>query len=164
MKKIGIWAAFAAGLYVFQSSLFPLLAYHGISVNLLLLLTVSFAFLHGCRFGVLMGFCAGLLQDLGTGTFLGCSVLSYMVIGWVCGKLSDRVFKEEFFLPIMASVFATAGNYFILVTLMLLLGYRFHLATNMQDVLLPMFVYQLVFAYPVHKAVYELDQRLGENK
>ena len=162
MKRFSLWAAFVAGLYVMQSSILPLLAYHGISANLLLLLTVSFAFLRGARYGVLMGFCAGLLQDLATGTFFGVDVFSYMSIGFVCGKFSDQVFKDQVFLPLLASIMATVANYFLLLLFMLLLGYRFQVAFHIQEVLLPMLCWQFLFAYPVHKATLEMDKYIKE--
>ncbi len=164
MRTIGIWAAATVGLYVIQSSLLPLLAYHGLSANLLLLWVVSFAFLKGHRFGVFMGFCAGLLQDLATGTFFGCNTLIYMTAAFVCGKLSNRVFKEDFFLPILFSVFVTAGYYFMFAMFMFLLGYRFQLAALTQYILVPMLFYQLALAYPIHRLAYGLDGYLQKKK
>ena len=164
MKEFGTWAAFAAGLYVLQTSLLPRLSYHGVTTDLLLLMAVSFAFLRGLHQGALMGFLLGLMYDLSTGTFFGVHTLSLTLIAIFFGRFSDRVFKEQFFLPVMASVLATAFNYFILALLMLLLGYRFNLMTHIHDVLLPMFVYQLALAYPVHKLCYKLDKRFSEKK
>lgn len=160
MKRFGTWGAFVAGLYVLQSSILPLLAYHGISPNLLLLMTVSFAFLHGPRYGVLMGFIAGLLQDLATGTFFGVDVFSYMSAGFICGKFSDQVFKEQLFLPLLASMVATVAHYFLLVAFLLLLGYRFNIVGHMYETLLPMVCYQFLLAYPVHKVTCWADKQI----
>ena len=164
MRDIGIWGAVTIVLYVLQSSLLPVLSYHGLSTNLMLLWVVSFSFLKGHRFGMFMGFCTGLLQDLATGTFFGCNVLVYMIVALVCGKLSDRVFKEDFFLPILASGFAAIAHYFILFVLMYLLGYRMQLIASMHYTLMPMLFYQLALAYPVHRIAYGVDKRLQEKK
>ena len=75
-----------------------------------------------------------------------------------------RVFKEQFFLPVLASLAATAANYFILALLMVLLGYRFNPVSNVQAMLLPMLIYQLAFAYPVHRLTYVLDKKLSEKE
>lgn len=61
--------AFIVLLFTLQTSFLPLIAWHGVSPDLLLLLTVSFAFLHGARQGAFLGFVLGLMQDLATGTF-----------------------------------------------------------------------------------------------
>ncbi len=162
MKKFLQWLVFVGGMYVLQISLLPLAAYHGISVDLLLLITVSFSFLRGGHLGVLMGFLLGLLQDLATGTFFGMNIFSKMVIGYFCGSFSNRVFKEQFFLPVLASLVATALNYFILALVMVLLGYRFNLVLHMQMVLLPMLGYNVLLAYPVHRFVYALCEKTKE--
>lgn len=164
MKKIGKWAAFAAALFVLQTSILPLMAYHGITADLMLLLTVSFAFLRGAKQGAFMGFSVGLMQDLATGTYFGVNTLARTLMGLLFGQFSDRVFKEQFFLPVLASVAVTILNYFILALLMVLLGYRFNLESHMQQMLVPMLLYQLAFAYPVHYLTYRLDKRLEEKK
>lgn len=162
MKKFLILVAFTLVLFVLQTSFLPLFAVHGVSPDLLLLLTVSFGFLRGVREGALMGFAVGLLQDLATGTFLGVNAFTRLLIGLVCGSFSERVFKEQFFLPIMASVAATAANYFVLALFMLLLGYRFSLVQSIGYTLIPMLIYQLAFAYPIHRLAYDLDKKLSE--
>ncbi|MCI6159109.1 MAG: rod shape-determining protein MreD [Selenomonadaceae bacterium] len=162
MKRFGILTAIVAGLFVLQTSLLPMIAYHGVSADLLLLLVVSFAFLRGVREGALMGFLTGLLQDLATGTFFGVNTFTYLVLGLFFGSFSGRIFKEQFFLPVLCSLPAAAASYFILAVLMVLLGYRFNLTASMQYTLLPMFVYQLVFAYPVHRIAYAIDTWLSE--
>ncbi len=164
MRQFAILAAYTAGLYVLQTSLLPHIAYHGVTVDFMLLLTVSFAFLRGMRQGALMGFLSGLMEDLASGTFLGIHTFSQTLIGLACGRLSNGVFKEQFFLPVFSSIVAVVVNYFILALLMVLLGYRFNLIAQMQYVLLPMLIYQLAFAYPVHRITYDLDKRLSEKK
>ena len=142
MNHFGRVAALVLGLYVLQTSLLPFAAYHGISPNLMLLLTVSAAFLRGPRDGIMMGFVTGRLPAVSPGT--------------LC--------REQFFLPVLASVPAMAADYFILALLMVLLGYRFNPVSSMQTMLLPMLIYQLAFAYPVHRLTYALDQKLREKE
>ena len=81
MKNLMIGLAFMLLLYVGQSSLLPFIAFHGVSADLLLLLVVSVAFLRGAKVGALVGFLAGLLQDLATGTFFGVDIFAKMLIG-----------------------------------------------------------------------------------
>ena len=164
MRKFGRLALFVIALYVLQTSLLPMIAYRGICPDLMLLLTVSFAFLRGGRQGGLMGFSVGLLQDLASGTFLGINAFTRMLLGMFFGRFSDRVFKEQFFLPVTASITAIIANYFILALLMVLLGYRFNLVSSLQTMLIPMLIYQLAFAYPVHRFTYELDKKLSEKE
>ena len=46
---------------------------------------------------------------------------------------------------------------------MVLLGYRFNLMGGTEVMLVPMLIYQLAFAYPVHRLVYAVDKQL-QNK
>ena len=68
------------------------------------------------------------------------------------------------FFQLAASVGAIAMKYFILALLMLLLGYRFNLMGSVQNMLAPMLIYQLAFAYPVHRLVYDLNQKFSEKE
>jgi rod shape-determining protein MreD len=164
MSYFGKMVIFVVALYVLQTSFFPLIAYHCISPDFMLLITVSFAFLRGTEKGTLMGFSTGLMTDLATGTFFGIHAFSYMLMGNLCGRFANRVYKEQFFLPVFASLGVTALNYFILALLMVLLGYRFNPISNVQTTLLPMLIYQLAFAYPVHYLTYKLDKNISINE
>ena len=164
MSNIGKLVVFVVALYVLQTSFFPLIAYHGISPNFMLLLTVSFAFLRGMEQGTFMGFLTGLLTDLATGTFFGIHAFTYLLMGNLCGRFANRVYKDQFFWPVFASLGVTALNYFILALLMVLLGYRFNPISNVQVTLLPMLIYQLAFAYPVHYLTYKLDKNISTNE
>jgi rod shape-determining protein MreD len=164
MNNFAKLAAFVIALYVLQTSFFPLMAYHGISPNFMLLLTVSFAFLRGMEQGTLMGFLTGVLTDLATGTFFGIHAFTYLLMGNLCGRFANRVYKDQFFWPVFASLGVTALNYFILALLMVLLGYRFNPISNVQVTLLPMLIYQLAFAYPVHYLTYKLDKNISTNE
>ena len=110
MKAFLKWALFVLLLYVVQTSLLPLIAFHGASADFLLLFAVSFGFIRGMRLGVLAGFLAGLLQDLLSGTFLGMNTLTKMLAGLIAGALSDRVFKEQMLLPVVSSGIAAVAN------------------------------------------------------
>ena len=156
MKNAGATALLVIILYALQTSILPLIAYHGVTADLMLLFVTSTAFLKGARFAV------GVLQDIASGTFLGVNAFTRVLIGFCVGKFSDQVFKEQVFLPVFASLLVTTVNYFILALLMILLGYRFNLMGHMQYTLLPMLIYQLAFAYPVHHLAYELDKRYGK--
>ena len=164
MKNFLLWAAFIGGAYVIQSAFLPLISYHGIGPDLLLLLVVSFSFLRGVRPGIFMGFLVGLLQDLATGTFFGMDIFSKMLVGACCGAFSNRVFKEQFFLPIFSSLAATMMNYLSLAVVVLLLGYRFNPILHLQMFLLPMLCYNVLFAWPMHLLVHWVCDKTAEKK
>ena len=161
MKKFGAQALYVIALYVIQSSLLPFLAWHEISADLLLVAVVSVSFLRGSREGVAFGFCAGLLQDLATGSFFGVNIFSKMVIGYGCGAFARHFFKEQYFLPVFSVIAASIANYFIILMFMILLGYRFDWKDQLSALLLPMVVFNAVFAFPVHYWTRRLSERFG---
>ena len=60
MRTFLYWLALVVTAYVVQTSFLPLIFYRGIGPDLLLLITISFAFLKGRRLGCFMGFLLGL--------------------------------------------------------------------------------------------------------
>lgn len=164
MKHWTVGLAFMLFLYVGQSALLPFIAFRGVSADLLLLMVVSVAFLHGAKEGALVGFLAGLLQDLATGTFFGVDVFAKMVIGYGCGYFSRRIFKEQMMLPLMAVVAATGLQYVIWLVFSWLLGYSIHLWEHWRYLLLPMLAHNVIFALPVHMGVSKLSAWMQEKK
>ena len=163
-RRIFLWLLFVSLLFVLQTSFLPLFSWYGISANLMLLLTLSWSLLYGPRLGAFMGFMTGLLPGLATGTFLGMDMFAFMIIGYICGAFSRNVFKDQVFLPVMAAVTATFAHYFLVLVLMLLLGYRFNLLSHVLHVLLPMLCFNIVFAYPVHRAACKMQQWTRDRK
>ncbi len=162
MKKYKFFVLFFLGLFVLQLSFLPLIAIYGIVPDLLLLATVSFAFLRGSVWGGFIGFALGLLEDLSVGSFFGLHAFTLTLIGLFFGRFSDRVFKEQFFLPITASVAATFAKYLISAVIVYLLGYHFNPLLHMGRVLFILLLFQLIFAYPIHWATFHLDRRIHD--
>ena len=158
MKIFSVWAILTLGLYVLQTSFLPMFSYNGVSVNLMLLLTVSIAFLKGHHWGVFVGFAVGVLHDLTTGAFFGCNIFIYMSLGFLCGKFSDHIFKEQFILPVFSSLLTTTFYYFMMTAFLHMLDYKLNLQWSLQYTLIPMLCYQFLFAYPIHKLVFEVNK------
>ena len=152
-RTFAYWLVMFIFLYTMQSALLPIFGYHGVSTDFLLLLTVSVSFLRGARLGVFVGFLAGLIQDLATGTYFGIDIFTKMLIGYSCGIMSRSLFKESLSLPVLAVGIATLVNYIVMLLILYLLGYRFELLEHLGMLLLPMLFYNLLFAYPVHRLV-----------
>ena len=158
MKMIVSWALIILLLYTAQTSLFPFISFNGVSVNLMLLLTVSVAYIHGWKYGFAIGFITGLLQDLTAGSYFGCVTFTYMTIGLLFGRFATRVFKEQFFFPVMSAPVAAVIYFAFMTVLIYLLGYKINLIHSMQAILLPLVCYQLVFAWFIHKIVFDFDK------
>ena len=64
MKKGIIAAIFIWMLFLLQSTVFQSLSFNGIVPNLLIVLTASYGFMSGEKWGLIVGFFCGLLCDI----------------------------------------------------------------------------------------------------
>ena len=164
MKRVALGLAFMLFLYVGQSSLLPFVAFRGVSADLLLLMVVSVAFLRGAKVGALVGFLAGLLQDLATGTFFGVDIFAKMVIGYGCGYYSRRLVKEQMMLPLLAVLVATGLQYVLWLLFSWLLGYSVQVWGHWRHLLVPMMAHNVIFALPVHMGVSKFLEWMQQKK
>lgn len=164
MKHCLTWGVLLFVSIVLQSTILPGLSYHGVHADLLLIVVISSSLLMGKDYGAVVGFSAGLLQDLAAGSFFGMHTFSKMVLGYAFGMAEKQVFKEHTFLPIMAMSFATLANCFITSLIMLCLGYRFNLLNNMISIMIPLLIYNVVLAFPVHKLICRIATLVKNNR
>lgn len=158
MKVFGLWAALIVVSYALQTSLLTFVNVDGFSANLMLLLTVSAAYLRGHKFGVFFGFVAGLLQDLTAGSYFGLATLSYMTAGLVFGKFSTNIFRDRSLLPVISAMPALALHFAITIFFLFLLGRRIDIVAFMKFNFWPAAIMQVVLAWPVHRIVHALNE------
>ena len=158
MRIIGLWAMLLVLLYALQTSLLTLINFDGFSANLMLLLTVSVAFLRGQEKGACFGFIAGLLQDVTTGSYFGMATLSYMTVGFIFGKFSVNLFRDQSLLPVISSLPALAIHFAITVSFLFMLGWQIDLMKFLKFDFWPAAIMQVAFAYPVHRLVLALNE------
>ena len=158
MKIIGLWAMLMILLYALQTSLLTFISFNGFSANLMLLLTVSIAFLRGNEYGAFFGFMAGILQDATAGSYFGLATFSYITIGLIFGKFSVNLFRDQALLPVISSIPALVIHFAITIGFLFLLNYQIDLARFLREDFWSTAIMQVVLAYPVHKIVVTLNE------
>lgn len=158
MRIIGLWAMLMILLYALQTSLLTFVSVDGFSANLMLLLTLSIAFLRGNKYGVFFGFMAGLLQDATSGSYFGLATFSYMTIGLIFGKFSVNLFRDQSLLPVISSIPALVIHFAITIGFLFLLDRQIDLVRFLREDFWPAAIMQVVLAYPVHRLVVELNE------
>lgn len=158
MRIIGLWVALLVLCYALQTSLLTFVTYDGFSANLLLLLTVSVAFLRGHEQGIFFGFMAGLLQDATAGSYFGLAMFSYMTIGLIFGKFSVNLFREQSVLPVISSIPALAIHFAITIGFLFMLDRPIDVAKFIRQDFWPAAIMQIVLAYPVHRLILALNE------
>ena len=144
MKIIGLWAMILILLYALQTSLLTFLNFDGFSANLMLLMTVSIAFLRGHEKGAFFGFMAGLLQDATSGGYFGL--------------VSVNLFRDQSLLPVISSIPALAIHFAITIAFLFLLGRQIDLVKFLREDFWLIAIMQIVLAYPVHRLILALNE------
>lgn len=91
-----------AGALFVQSAILPHLAVFGLKPDLLMVVVASWGLLFGPREGFVAGLAAGLTQDVVFGQYIGLFALAKTVVGFFCGVVEGKIFKETIWVPTAA--------------------------------------------------------------
>lgn len=152
MKRILFYIVSILTLFVFQGTLFRAMDFGDTVPNLLLIFTVSIALMRGEKTGLLIGFFAGLLLDIFTGTTVGFYALIYMYLGYGTGGFSMIFYPEDVKLPIIMIIVNDFLYGFLVYVLMFLLRGRTEITYYLINVIIPEIIYTVavtILLYPL---------------
>lgn len=95
---------------ILQSTLFTHLTIAGIKPDLVLILIIFYAILHGPKEGALAGIIGGLLQDLLFGQNLCMNALTKLTVGYLFGLLERKIYRENLLIPMLMVFTGTLIN------------------------------------------------------
>ena len=160
MKTLIPWFILLFLAYVLQSAFFNVISYNGITVDLILLITIFLSILYD-KYAILYGFCSGLFLDLASGSFLGIHTFTFLILCILINRLAQFIYKENIFLPLVASLVATILNDFMIAVLIFLLGYDYNIWQVFNNIIVTL-IYNLIFTYPVYFVVVKVNDKLQE--
>ena len=98
MKRVISYAVLILVLFLIQNNIFAASSLITTVPNLLLILVFSFGFIRGSLEGMLIGFVCGLLSDVFFGNIIGLSAMLYAVLGYGIAAFHavDLVVPEHF--------------------------------------------------------------------
>lgn len=144
------------GAVILQTSVFASLDVRGGAPDLVLVVLVSLALLHGSVVGAAAGFSAGLLVDTATLGTLGVSSLLLTVAAYWAGRYGETTGRDRAHAPAVAvlavTVLATAAGY----GLHFLIGDPVSARYVFADALIPTVILNLLLAVPVFGLVRRL--------
>ena len=137
---------------------------------MLIIVTASYGFMFGKKYGMVVGFICGLLMDIFYGSVLGFYALIYLYIGAGNGIFNNIFYQDDIKLP-LALISASDLIYsFVCYVLLFLLRGRFQFLFYLKDIILPEIVYTIfvtVFLYPcillLNKTLEDTEKR-GDHK
>lgn len=129
-----------------QIAIAPNMQIGSIAPNFLLIPVLSSGLLEGSKKGCIIGFSCGLLLDLcGTGP-MGGMALVFLVVGFVCGLLSQTMFSEGWVMPIiiicLCALFANLAQ----AILLSMVGLNTSFFASLWQVVLPETFYDAILA------------------
>ncbi|NLW25778.1 MAG: rod shape-determining protein MreD [Clostridia bacterium] len=108
---------------ILQSTILNEFTIAGVKPDLLLIFTVYFALIKGPGEGAGAGFLLGLIEDLYSAKYIGLNALCKLIIGILVGFLEKRLYKENFFVPMMALFVASLLHTFLYFVFSNFVGY-----------------------------------------
>jgi rod shape-determining protein MreD len=126
---------------VAQSNVVPALSIGGIAPDVPLILTVLVALRRGPEVGCIVGFFAGLLQDVAGGGLVGVQALTKALAGFAMGSLVGRFWVTSPLVQVPALVLFTVVEGLARFCLLQFFHYPVSLGGLMMHVVLPQAVY-----------------------
>lgn len=137
--------------FVLQTTLFQVLSFGGIAPNLLIIITASYGFMYGKKYGMVVGFICGLLMDIFYGDVIGFYALIYLYVGAANGFFHSVFYQDDVKLPLALITASDLVYCFVCYVLLFMLRGRFDFWFYMKTIIIPEIVYTIfvtIFLYP----------------
>ncbi len=118
---------------IIESTIFPFLKIRGVTPDIVLITIISMGLIYGKREGIILGLIGGLLSDILFGRVLGLHALPYMLIGYLMGLASERVYKENRIIPFLFTIIGTLCYHGIFYLIRYLSGIDFSISIYIKD-------------------------------
>ncbi len=144
--------------FLLQVSVFSHLHLGGIVPNLMILLVSVYGFIHGERYGIVIGFFCGLLIDLFYGDFIGLNALICTFLGYLNGQFYGMFFAEDIRLPLWLILGSDMTYGVTVYILRFLLRGKLDFWYYLSRVILPEMLYTIlagILIYPLILRIYK---------
>ena len=162
MLRIGVLTAILIANYSLQVTLFQYIEILDVKPNTALIIIISYSILRGDVEGAILGFFAGLLQDIYFSSYIGLYALMGMLAGYFCGKPFKDFFRENFFLPLSLVAFCSLIQQCILYMVNFLFRSKLDFLFYIRIFVLPESVYTIILTVPVYSLMYWINNKLEE--
>ena len=111
--------------FLLQTTVFSKLSFGGITPNILIIITATYGFMFGRRYGMSVGFICGLLMDIFYGDVLGLYAFIFLYIGFGNGYFHRIFYQEDIKLPLFLILGSDFVYSIVVYVLLFLLRGRF---------------------------------------
>lgn len=161
--RIAVIGSLLVIIHILESTLFQYIRIGGIGPNFMIMLIVSFALLRGSKEGMAIGSVAGLLYDISFGLHIGPTLLSYMFIGFVCGKFNKNFYRENFIIPFICTLVSSLFYSMINILSFVLRG-QLHFGYFIKAIVIPELIYTITLSLIVYQIAYLINERIEKSE
>jgi rod shape-determining protein MreD len=145
--------------FILQSTIFSHLTVAGVKPDLVLILIIFYALLHGPKEGMKIGIIGGLMQDLIFGYNIGMNSVAKVIVGFVFGLLERKIYKENLLIPMVALFLGTFLNETILYVLRMGVGISGSYLASVRNVIFSTAVYNSCLTPFMYGLFYKTSQK-----
>lgn len=150
--------------HMLQATYIQHIRIRGVVPNIAIIIIVSFALIRGSLEGAIVGFFAGLLQDMYYGTTMGFYSLLGMYIGYICGKPNQKFYRENYLLPFGLVVASTFMYEIIIYVTSFLIRGKTDFTYFLNHMILPCVVYTGVVSLFIYRIIYVINEKLEQKE
>lgn len=147
--------------FLLQTSVFRSFELANVVPNMLLIVTVSYAYLRGRTSGLLIGFVCGLLLDMYCGSVMGLYAFIFMSIGFLIGFCRKFYFTDTLAPFILISVSDLVYGFYYFITEFLMRG-KLAFGYYFLHVILPEMLYTAIVGIVIYRLIKVLEQIINK--
>jgi rod shape-determining protein MreD len=146
--------------FILQTTVFAQGSIVSSTPNLLLIMTVSIAFIYGKKTGLLTGFVCGLFFDIYYGELIGLYALIFMYIGFGAGYFSKVYNDEDLRVPLIITAAADVIYSFAVYVVGFFVRGRLNFGSYLIHVILPELAATLIFCIILYRIVFLISRAI----
>lgn len=150
--------------FILQTTVLPGIELTHVMPNLLVIVTAIAGFMHGRKFGMVLGILSGILVDLMYSPVVGINIAIYVIIGYVNGMANKLYFKEDLSIPLIAIAISDLMYGFLYYICNFMMRGRLDLVSYFGNVMISEMIYTTLFGVVLYKFVQWLDEKLYPEK
>ncbi len=160
--KIFLYAICIFVILLIQSTVLDYIEFFDVKPNLLVVFIVSTAFLRGAVEGSVVGFAAGLCQDIVSGKTLGFYALLGLYLGLIIGLMNKRLYRENILLIVFFTFIASIAYEWVVYFFSFFATSQLELVYPLRAVILPEAIYNSLASVFIYIIVIKLNMKLED--
>ena len=164
IKKKLIAIVFIMAAFLLQTTIFKTIALADVVPNLMLVITISYAYLRGRTSGLVIGFTSGIMLDMMYGSVIVLYAFIFMTLGFLVGFCRKLYFTDTLLLPtVLIAISDLVYCFYYYITEFLMRG-RLHFFFYFVHKFLPEILYTTLVGIVVYRIIAAVESKFGQDR